>query len=247
MYLNVLIPSILALYALYTKKITITGVLLAWILAIIIYTFGGYIPFTALALVFILTIASDKLKKTKKDKTRDIKQMISNVLTASLCMLLYYLTNNNNIFFVMYFAVIASSLSDTLASSIGTLSKKKPVNIFTMKRLETGESGGVSILGLVASLLGGIIIGLIYLISEVNIYNFILISLMGLLGSIFDSILGTVFEAKYYCNECKKTIETKFHCNKNTKLIKGYVFIDNNMVNLLNNIFIFVLSYILLY
>lgn len=247
MYLNVLIPSIMAFYAFYTKKITSTGVLLVWILAIIIYTFGSNIAFLALASVFILTILSDKIKKTAKDKTRDVKQMISNVLTAGLCIVLYHLSNNNNIFYIMYYAVIASSLSDTLASSVGTLSKKKPINIFTLKKVETGESGGVSVLGLLASLVGGIIIGGIYLISDFNIYNFILISLMGLIGSIFDSIIGILFESKYECLVCNKTIEQKFHCNKQTKLISGYPSIDNNMVNLLNNIFIFVLSYILLY
>lgn len=246
MYLNIIIPSIFAFYALYTKKITFSGVILAWLLGVIIYTYGGDLAFVALGLVFILTILSDKLKKTKKDKTRDIKQMISNVLTASLCIVLYSFTSNQ-IFYVIYYAVIGSSLSDTLASSIGTLSKKKPINIFTMERIEKGESGGISLMGLLASLLGGILIGLIYLISDFNITNFILISLMGLLGSIFDSVLGIVLEAKYKCLKCKKTVETKFHCNQNTKLISGYHAIDNNMVNLLNNIFIFVLTYILLY
>ncbi|MDD2505548.1 MAG: DUF92 domain-containing protein, partial [Bacilli bacterium] len=111
----------------------------------------------------------------------------------------------------------------------------------------TGESGGVSILGLFASLLGGIIIGAIYLIANFNISNFILITLMGLIGSIFDSVLGIILEAKYECLVCGKIVEYNRHCNKATRLIHGKTFIDNNTVNLLNNIFIFVLSYILLY
>lgn len=245
--MNIILPTILALYALFRQKVTAPGVILAWFIGIIIYTYGGILSFTALALLFILTILSDKIKKTKKDKTRNIKQMISNILTAGLCIVLYKYSNNKEIFLVMYFAVIASSLSDTLASSIGTLSKKKPINIFTMEKVETGESGGVSILGLFASLLGGVIIGIVYLFVNINISNFILISLMGLVGSIFDSVLGILVEAKYVCSKCKKTVEEKIHCNNNTKLIKGYPYIDNNMVNLLNNIFIFILTYILLY
>lgn len=246
MYLEVLLPSILALYALHKKKITLSGVIFAWILGIIILTWGGYFAFIALALVFILTIITDKIKKTKKDKTRDIKQMISNVLIAAICIVLFHLTNDN-MFYIMYFAVIASSLSDTMASSIGTLSKKRPINIFTQKKLNTGESGGVSLLGLVASLFGGMIIGGIYLISQYNILNFILIALMGLTGSIFDSILGTLFEGKYICLKCGTKVEEKLHCDYPTKLVEGFASIDNNIVNLLNNIFIFVLSYILLY
>ncbi len=246
MYFNFIIPTILALYAGYTKKVTIPGTLLAWLFGIIIYTWGGHLAFIALATVFILTLLSDKLKKTKKDGTRNIRQMISNVLTATLCIVLHYITNNN-VFYVMYYCVIGSSLADTLASSIGTLSRKKPVNIFTMKKIETGESGGVSLLGLFASLCGGMIVGVIYLESDADFSNFLLITLMSLSGSVFDSILGTIVEAKYQCVVCKKQIEEKKHCNKKSKLVKGFPLVDNNMVNLLSNIFVFTISYILLY
>ena len=245
MYLSILFPSILALYALYKNKITISGIILAWLLAIIICYLGGYTALLALTTLFLLTIISDKIKSNSEDKTRNIMQIISNVLTAAICIILYYVSNNN-IFYIMYYCVIAGSLSDTLASSIGTLSKSKPINIFTLKKLKIGESGGVSLFGLFISLVGGMIIGAIYLIVEFNLINFIIISLMGFLGSFFDSIVGTLFEAKYKCLKCNKKTDNKIHCLKKTKLIKGYSFIDNNMVNLLSNIFIFILSYLIL-
>ncbi|MDD2238327.1 MAG: DUF92 domain-containing protein [Bacilli bacterium] len=245
MYLSILFPSILALYALYKNKITISGIILAWLLAIIICYLAGYTAFLALTTLFLLTILSDKIKSNSEDKTRNIMQIISNVLTAAICIILYYVSNNN-IFYIMYYCVIAGSLSDTLASSIGTLSKSKPINIFTLKKLKIGESGGVSLFGLFISLVGGMIIGAIYLIVEFNLINFIIISLMGFLGSFFDSIVGTLFEAKYKCLKCHKKTDNKIHCLKKTKLIKGYSFIDNNMVNLLSNIFIFILSYLIL-
>ncbi len=245
MYLSVLLPSILALFALYKNKISLSGIILAWFMGIIICYLGGYYAFLALAVVFILTVLSDKVKKNKADKTRNILQIISNVLTATLCIVLFYFTNNN-IFYIMYFCVIAGSLSDTLASSIGTLSKAKPINIFTFKKLKIGESGGVSLLGLFISLLGGMIIGAIYLISQFNLLNFVLISIMGFSGSFFDSIVGTLYEAKFQCIKCHQKTDDKTHCNKKTKLIKGYSFMDNNMVNLLSNIFIFIISYLIL-
>ncbi|MDD4705910.1 MAG: DUF92 domain-containing protein [Bacilli bacterium] len=245
MYLSILFPSILALYALYKNKITISGIILAWLLGIIICYLGGYIAFLALTIVFLLTILSDKIKSNKEDKTRNIMQIISNVLTATMCIVLFYVTNNN-IFYIMYYCVIAGSLSDTLASSIGTLSKSKPINIFTLKKLKIGESGGVSLLGLFISLIGGMIIGSIYLIVEFNLMNFIIISFMGFLGSFFDSIVGTLLEAKYRCLKCHKKTNDKIHCKKKTKLIKGYSLIDNNVVNLLSNIFVFLISYLIL-
>ena len=245
MYLSILFPTILASFALFKNKITIDGIFLAWIMGIIICSFGGYIAFLALSVLFLLTILSDKIKANKDDKTRNIIQIISNVFTAALCIILYYYTNNN-IFYVMYYCVIASSLSDTLASSVGTLSKRKPINIINFRRIKTGESGGVTILGLFISLVGGIIIGLIYLIAQFNITNLILISIMGFTGSFIDSILGILFEVKYKCVKCNKNTDNKIHCNKKTKLIHGYYFIDNNMVNLLSNIFVFLISYFIL-
>ncbi|MDD2409927.1 MAG: DUF92 domain-containing protein [Bacilli bacterium] len=245
MFLSVLFPSILALFALYKNKITNSGIILSWLLGIIICCLGGYTAFLALTIVFILTILSDKIKSTRDDKTRNIMQIISNVLTASICIVLFYFTSNN-IFYIMYYCVIAGSLSDTLASSIGTLSKSKPINIFTLKKLKIGESGGVSLLGLFISLVGGMVMGSIYLIAQFNLMNFIIISVMGFLGSVFDSVIGTLFEAKYKCLKCHKKTNNKIHCMKKTKLIKGYSFIDNNMVNLLSNIFVFLISYFIL-
>lgn len=245
MYISILLPSIFALFAVFKKKVTNGAAILAWIFGFIITYYGGIIAFIALALTFILTILSDKIKKTSKDGSRNVYQIISNVLTPTLCIVLYHFTNNN-MFDVMYYAVIASSLADTLASSIGTLSTKDPVNIFTLKRVKPGESGAVSFLGLNASALGGIIIGLVYYIKAYNVTNYLLIILMSVVGSLADSILGITLQAKYKCSKCHKEVEESTHCNKQTKLISGCSWIDNDVVNLLNNIIVFLLSYIFL-
>ena len=41
-------------------------------------------------------------------------------------------------------------------------------------------------------------------------------------------------------------VKEKVHCGKSAKLIYGLSFVDNNIVNLLNNIFVFMLGYIIL-
>ena len=245
MYLYILLPSILALYALYTKKATIPAIIFAWILGFVVCYFGDFYAFGALALTYILVVIGDKIKKSKKDKMRNIYQIISTTLTAVLCIILYYLTDVTA-FYTMYYAVLASSLGDTLSSSLGGLSKNKPVNIFTMEKLEKGASGGVTLLGTFVSLLGGIIIGLVYLLKVYDLEGFIIISVLALLGSLFDSIMGILLQAQYRCVACKEVVEEAKHCKQKTKLIRGYAFIDNNIVNLLSNILVFVLCYFLL-
>jgi len=235
----------MALYALYAKKLTIPGIIVAWLFGFIIITFGGNLAFAAAALMIALILIFDRIKKGKKDKKRDMYQIISNLLTPTLSILLLAITDNN-IFYTMYFAGIACALGDTLASSIGSLSKGKPFSIITFKMMEKGESGGVSHLGNFAALMGGFIIGALYFAFTLDKNGFILITVMGFIGSTVDTILGTLVQAQYRCYKCKKVIEEKKHCRVKTKLIKGYPFVDNNLVNLLANTSVFFLSYLIL-
>ena len=245
MYLAILLPSILALFALWKKKITVPGIIAAWIMGIIITYAGGIYSFIALALTFILTILTDKLKKKNRDEKRTIYQMFSNILTATCALIIYYF-KQNEIFIVMYFAVIGGSLADTLASSIGSLSKGININPLTFKRMNKGESGAVSSLGMSASFLGGFIIGGIYYLSGGYIVNYLIIILMSALGSYVDSVMGAYLQGKFKCSKCKEIVETKFHCNKKTKLVKGLSFMNNDMVNLLSNIIVFIVTYMVM-
>jgi len=245
LYLSILLPSIFTLFALYKSKLTIPSFILAWVIGFIVAYFGGLYAFIALSLTSLLAIVSDNLKKTTKDKTRNIYQIISSLLTPALCIILYYILEHDG-FYIIYYAVIGVSLADILASSVGNLSKKKPVNIFTFEKTERGASGGVTILGIIASIFGGIIISLIFLIHTLNYAAFLFIIILSVLGSLIDSALGIAFQAQYRCIACKKVIETNNHCRKKAKLIRGMPFINNNLVNLLSNIIIFLISYLLL-
>lgn len=245
MYLAVFVVSLFALIALYKKKLTIPAVILSFVLGLVIILCGSWNAFLALGLTFFLTIISDKVKKKNDDKTRNIYQIISNVFVAGFSSILYSITKSE-IFYVMIFAVIGGSLADTLASSIGSLSNKLVFNPITFKEMKKGESGAVSFLGLSASICGGIIIGIVYYLEKGNIYHYLVIVLMSLVGSYVDSILGYTIQGKFKCVKCKKFVEDGIHCNKEARLIKGYSFIDNNIVNLLSNIIVFTLTFLFL-
>lgn len=244
MYIEILLPSIFALYALYKKCLTNWGVISAWIMGIIIIHCGGVYPFAALALTFILTRISDYLKKDEEE-SRDIYQVFSNVFTACLSTILFYFTGKE-MFLVMYYAVLGESISDTLAYSIGSASKKNNFNPLTFRKMKKGESGAISLLGLFASFIGGIVIGLVYYVYSANLYNYIIIILMGFVGSYADSLMGAYLQGKYTCKKCKKEVESYIHCNGEAKLIKGYRFFNNNVVNLLSNAIVFILTYLIL-
>jgi uncharacterized protein (TIGR00297 family) len=251
MYLAVLLPSVFALFALYKNKLTLPAIILSWIFGVVIAYFGDLFAFTSLVLTFILTIVSDKLKiKKKKDNTlkaerRNIWQIVCNVLIPALCIVIYKICNNEK-FYLLYFMVICSSLADTLASSIGSLTNKGCFNPLNFKNMKKGESGAVSFLGLGASLTAGIFVGLPYFLKNYTIINYLYIILVGFLGAYFDSLLGYLWQGKFECSKCHEIVESKWHCEKPARLIKGINFIDNNVVNFLNNFFAFVIGYLFL-
>jgi len=62
----------------------------------------------------------------------------------------------------------------------------------------------------------------------------LMVTLAGLLGSLFDSFLGATIQAIYHCSTCNK--ETERHplhtCGTPTTLKRGWPWLDNDLVNL---------------
>ena len=67
MYLAFLLPLVFAFFAFIKKKVTIPGIIAAYLMGVIITFIGGIYAFVALAGTFVLTILSDKLKKSKSE------------------------------------------------------------------------------------------------------------------------------------------------------------------------------------
>jgi uncharacterized membrane protein len=46
--------------------------------------------------------------------------------------------------------------------------------------------------------------------------------------------MGATVQAQYKCNICDKITERKYHCNNKTVFVKGFNWLNNNMVNFLS-------------
>jgi len=233
--------TLLALLAWIKRSLTTPALIIAWSCAFFITTCSGLGGFLILATVFVLTIVSDKIGRKKderkKSEQRKAIQIIANVGTGTLVLLLGTVFNLTAESFFIYAAVMATSLADSMASGIGVLNRKDPVSILTFKAIPKGYSGGVSILGTIASLFGSFVIAFLYSLFSHDLVLSLYVLLSGFLGCIFDSFLGAAVQGKYICSVDKKYTEKSICHGKPAMLTSGYRWIDNNIVNLGNNLF----------
>ncbi len=151
----------------------------------------------------------------------------------------------NPIYLLGFIGAVATSTSDTLATELGLLYKKPPRLITNLnKKVPPGTSGGITIIGELATILGALLIGFLawllglggHLLEWSSITIVIIALLSGFIGTTFDSFLGASFQGIYKCIVCDKITENKVHCNESTNQIKGINLLDNNLVNFFSSI-----------
>jgi uncharacterized membrane protein len=142
---------------------------------------------------------------------------------------------------------MATVNADTWATELGVLSAKPPRLITTGKEVERGASGGVSLLGSLASLGGATLVAILASLflrqvsqapgMELSAISLLYVSLAvisgGLFGSFFDSLLGATVQAIYTCPQCHKETERypRHSCGAPTLHTRGWLWLNNDMVN----------------
>ena len=206
---------------------------------------GGIQWFILLASFLIIASITTKYRFEQKTKfysaqenkgARGWRNVMANGGIAILSSLGYGLTNLG-IFEMMFLGAVSTAAADTLATELGLLSSNEPRLITALsQRVRHGVSGGVTLLGESATLLGSFAIALVASVigfSGLPPLQLWMISLVsGFLGSIFDSFIGATLQSRYECPICSEETENRIHCNGFTRLKRGYAFIDNNLVNL---------------
>lgn len=228
------------------KSLTKSGAIAAVLVGLSVYLGFGVYGLVLLGAFFLSSSLWSKYKsslkssideKLAKGATRDWRQVLANGGTAALFSIIYSL--NHDPAWLLGFAVsLASANSDTWASEIGPLSKKNPIYIRTLKRIEKGTSGAVSMLGSLGALAGSLLISLLSLwLFHLDFLLTLLIFLFGFLGNVIDTLIGAYYQQVFQCNQCGIETEKKIHCHLPTSRIKGAAYVDNDMVNFLSGFF----------
>ena len=193
-------------------------------------------------LFFILGSISSKLNKVQKSdskhgKARDGYQVLAN---GGVVLLLAWLKieSQNEIFNILMYISICISMADTFSSEFGMKFGGQPWDIIRFKRINQGLSGGISLAGTIASFLGAGIISICYFYIHSDGFLTFSILLSGVLGSLVDSVLGSLFQPKF-----KTQLGEIMDFGKKEDMISGVSFFSNDFVNFLSNVIVTSLSY----
>ncbi|KAI9069418.1 hypothetical protein FKP32DRAFT_1559649 [Trametes sanguinea] len=156
---------------------------------------------------------------------------------------------------VLLFATLghfACCLGDTLASELGILSRSPPILITTLKPVPPGTNGGLSLVGTLASLMGGLIMGVTMAVSLLvqstacrSAWMDVLLPLVlwgtaaGGFGSLLDSLLGATLQCTRFLNTTKRILTDEAGApapDADVKVVSGYDILTNNQVNLISSI-----------
>ena len=202
--------------------------------------------------LFAMFITSSALTRYNKQQKSDIDEVLAKSgprdaiqafanFGAPIAFFVTYQFHESGYISAAFVGSIAGVTADSWASEIGGLSKQKPRMITNFKHISRGISGGITALGTFAGVLGSVFISFIgfYLLSFSviipNLFQFVISTFIGgVFGLIMDSVIGAKWQVLYQ-NDCGLT-ERDYENGRSNKLIKGYRYINNDVVNLLSSI-----------
>jgi len=237
------------------QALTTSGVVGAILVGTLIFGLGGWVWGSLLVTFFISSSwlshyrRIDKegvTEKFAKGSRRDIGQVLANGGLGSI-LAVVFVRYPEPMLFAAFVGVMATVNADTWATELGVLSHVPPRMITTGDVVVPGTSGGVTRLGIWASVAGSLLIGTVAtalaqvasLLSNggwsLRAISYTLLAVVGgLAGSLFDSWLGATVQRIYYCDHCGKETERETHrCGRTARPLRGWGWLNNDVVNLL--------------
>ncbi len=226
------------------------GALAAFILGSVVFGLGGF-PWAVVLLTFFISssILSKLFQRHKvnsekfyaKGARRDAGQVFANGGLAGFFVVAHVFFPDSWLPWIGFVAAFAAANADTWATELGVLSRKDPRLITSRKVVERGTSGGITLVGILASLAGSALVAFVsWLVwpgdlAPVQGWQFVILVISGLAGSLVDSWLGATVQAIYFCPACQKETEKSplHHCGNQTTLLRGWLWLDNDWVNFL--------------
>jgi uncharacterized protein (TIGR00297 family) len=251
LFIGLLLAVTVSYLAYRAQSLSKEGALAATFIGTIIFGLGGWQWAVLLLAFFVSSSVLTRIFKERKEGLdekyskggkRDSGQVFANGGIATAFVLVHVFFPQMVWVWPGFAAALAAANADTWATELGVLDPNLPRLITNLlKRVERGTSGGVSLYGTSAAFLGAGFIGALsaILFPDNRVFGFLWVSVSGLLGSLFDSLLGATVQAIYFCpTDRKETEKHPLHsCGTPTIQIRGWKWLNNDLVNVACGVF----------
>ena len=209
------------------------GSLAALWIAAILWMSGGWKALSAPVFLLVVGSVTGKLiRPNHASEKRTAQQVFSNGLIGVVLYMLYGMTGQFH-WLLLAWSSFAISVCDTISSEVGVAVGGRTYNAVTLRSMQPGLSGGISLAGtaggLAALLLLVLFLGGILPVSPIQL---LWVLGTGFIGMLVDSILGSKWQALWMQGEAWSEVSSD---SPQEVLVKGLPWLDNHWVNFLSN------------
>jgi len=172
----------------------------------------------AVLAVSLLAFACTRIGRAKKEllglaearRGRSAAQVAANLGAAAivstgifedLALNIQWLPHSAAALLIGSLAAMAEAAADTVSSEIGQVFGGRPIMITTLRQVEPGTDGGITVMGSLAGAIAAIIVAALGAFAVHGDLHFFSVSLAGaVFGLFFDSLLGATLERRGWLN-----------------------------------------------
>jgi beta-lactamase superfamily II metal-dependent hydrolase/uncharacterized membrane protein len=201
----------------------------------------GWAALAALLAPFVVATLAGKLPGGgESEGPRTLRQVAANGFVSFVGALMG-LAGPTSAGLAIFLGGLAALGADTLATEFGTRYGGTPRSLATLAPLACGESGGVTFVGLLASVAGACLAPVAYVAAlgaaPGAARTVLVLSAAGFAAGLADSALGAALQRKGRCAACGALVETATHCGvAPVRLPRRLGWLDNDVVNLANGL-----------
>ena len=234
------------------RMLSVDGALAAIVIAFVVSLSAGplwllplFVFFGSSSLLGRVFPAKSDSSDEKQARPRDAVQVVANgglYAVVAFCGQYVGFAADKHLWWSSLLCIMAIMTADTWSSQVGQYYRQPTYDIVRWRRVPIGLSGGVSLAGTIAGILGSLSIAWLYSLMVENSMNVIAtLTLFGFLGMLVDSLLGSTLQATY---RDKTTGLPTDSPGANKVLIDGYDWMTNDLVNLLTTIITYAMYYL---
>jgi uncharacterized protein (TIGR00297 family) len=200
--IGIAITVLFAIGGYLSRGVSKFGAIAGGFLAFVLYLSGGAPAFVALFGIFILTWITTRIGYARKAslglaedrKGRGAQQVFANVGAAAGFALVGIFVP---VLHIASAAALAEAAADTTSSECGQAFARRAFLITTLRRMDVGTDGAISVPGTLAGASASFVIGALAVSTGwIPQRHLAVIAAAGFLGTIFDSLLGATLERR---------------------------------------------------